>query len=230
MICPRCKEESFGAKWCPKCGIQLENENMQYMQSPTTGKSNNTTNLVLAVFIPVVIAVLLFGTLIAVKIINYSKSEEANFSDKHSNSGINHSQIGDYEEETAAPQNDTPKYDTPQYELSVETAENVLRRYCKAYVNAVNTGDFSVVAPYIKGNFYNSQYNMVSSLHSQGVGERFDFLNVHSVQKAGDTKWKVRVSEGETIFYPSGKETSKTYSWLYTIEYIDGEYYPTNIE
>ena len=24
MICPNCKTESFGAKWCPECGLRLE--------------------------------------------------------------------------------------------------------------------------------------------------------------------------------------------------------------
>ena len=114
--------------------------------------------------------------------------------------------------------------------LSDEKAGDIIRRFCMAYVDAVNAGDFSLVSPYIRGELYNTQKDMVASLHSQGITERFDFLTVQSVQKVTDTLWKVNVSEGETIFYPDAQESEKTYAWVYTVEYIDSDFYLTNIE
>lgn len=117
----------------------------------------------------------------------------------------------------------------PEVELSSAKAEEIVRRFCLAYVDAVNSGDFSIVSPYIKGDFYTSQKGMVSSLYSQGIKEKFDFVSVISVQKINDSKWDVKVSEGETIIYPDGEMSSKTYTWIYTVENINGEYYLTGI-
>jgi len=119
--------------------------------------------------------------------------------------------------------------ESKKYELTSAKAEEIIERFCIAYVDSVNSGDFSIVSPYIKGNLYTLQKGMVSSLYSQGVEEQFDFLSVVSVQKLSDTKWDVKVSEGETIFYADGETVSKTYNWTYTVELADGEYYLTVI-
>ena len=36
----------------------------------------------------------------------------------------------------------------PEFELSSAKAEEIVRRFCLAYVNAVNSGDFSIVSPF----------------------------------------------------------------------------------
>ena len=137
--------------------------------------------------------------------------------------------LDDYEYEIEEFSGDSSE-DLSKYDLSLQKAGEIIRNYCLKYVEAVNSGDFSIVSSVLKGNLYNTQRGMVSSLYSQGIKEQFDFLTVISVQKINDTKWNVKVSEGETVFYPDGEESSKTYSWVYTVEYADGAYYLTDIK
>lgn len=138
--------------------------------------------------------------------------------------------LEEYKEEIESFIRDEKKRKETQVKLDEKTAENIIRRFCSAYVDAVNAGDFSLVSPYIKGDLYDMQKNMVTSLHSQGITEEFNFLTVQSVNKIGENIWKVNVTEGETIFYPDGTKSEKTYTWTYTIEYVDSIFYLTNIE
>lgn len=109
-------------------------------------------------------------------------------------------------------------------------ASSLINSYCAAYVSAVNAGDFSIVAPYLAGDMYATQKKMVESCAKDGITMDFDYFSLNSLQKSADNKWKAKVSEGETIYYADGSAKSKSYTWTYTIEYMNSRYYLTKIE
>ena len=380
MICPGCKKESNGEKWCKNCGLQLETEvaiDVGASSAKTTydfgivPEDNHSTRssddgihpglkVALAVLIPIIVIAVVFSLLYFTGVIKFGDSKpkkdepsvvlENEDTAKLLKTGMNHLEIGDYEEAETVfkvimesdPENEetvilcrilhnynraVKRIENKDYEdartyfekipleytdyaiaddvegldseikhfertyeifekvrdlmssgdfenaektielidksclktadaellerycdeidefvrekeesekevisLGVTEAEEIIRRFCIKYVEAVNNGDFEHVSQYIKGNLYNTQKNMVDSLYSQGITEDFDFLTVKSVQKIKDNMWKVKVSEGETIYYPDGEVSKKTYAWTYTVEFIEPNFYLTNIE
>lgn len=115
--------------------------------------------------------------------------------------------------------------------LSAHEAESLLMEYCDAMVKAINNMDFGIVSPYIDADsaFYETQKGLVDYCASEGITQVFDSLRVKSLSKTGSKTWEAEVSETETLTYDDGTEETKTYSWTYTIKYIDSDYYVAGI-
>ena len=126
-------------------------------------------------------------------------------------------------------------YDYPQSGkgyLEFEDAEDIVFNYCLNMVNAINSGNYNIVSPYIlsTSEFAEEQNNLIKMYVSQGITENFDSLKLNSLTKINDTVWKADVIEKETIFYADGTSVSKTFNWKYTIEYHNRRFYITDIE
>jgi len=130
----------------------------------------------------------------------------------------------DYDEE------DTKEGEKSSLSLGTEYAESLISSYCAAYVAAVNSGDFSLLSQYITGDLYDSQKKMVESCVKDGTTMNLDYVKLKSLKEVSSKKWTASVSEGETMYYADGSSKSKAFSWVYTIEYINGRYYLTKIE
>lgn len=115
--------------------------------------------------------------------------------------------------------------------FSDHEAESFLMEYCDAMVEAINNMDFSIVSPYIDADsaFYETQRGLVDFCASEGITQTFDSLRLKSLSKINSETWEAAVSETETITYDDGTEETKTYSWTYTIKYIDSDYYIAGI-
>jgi len=115
--------------------------------------------------------------------------------------------------------------------LSQAQAETLIMEYCDAFVKAINNKDFEIVAPYMhySSEIYSQQKKLIQSYITDGITEKFDYLELISLQKVSDNKWTALVKEGETIYYKSGKTEVMNYKWTYTIEYIDSDFYLTKI-
>ncbi len=115
-------------------------------------------------------------------------------------------------------------------DMTKKKAEIIITEYCEDMVMAINSRDFSVVEKHISGQLYNDQKKLVQNCIDNLITESFDALVIKEVHPISDTKWKVDVAEGETLYYSDGSKESKTFDWTYTIEYIDSKYYLTKIE
>ncbi len=118
-----------------------------------------------------------------------------------------------------------------KYDLTSHEAESFIMEYCDAMVDAINNNDFSLVSSYIdsKSELYETQRGLVAYCASEGITESFDSLRLKKFTKLNSKTWEAAVSETETIYYDDGTEETKTYSWTYTIKYIDSEYYVSGI-
>ena len=115
-------------------------------------------------------------------------------------------------------------------DMTKKKAEIIITEYCEDLVMAINSRDFSIVEKHISGQLYNDQKKLVQTCIDNGITESFDALIIKNVHKISDTKWKVSVAEGETLYHSDGTKESKTFDWTYTIEFIDSEFYLTKIE
>ncbi len=115
-------------------------------------------------------------------------------------------------------------------EMSFKKAEIILVEYIEDLVMAINSRDFSVVESHLAGQLYNDQKKLVQTCIDQGISQGFDSLTVKSITKISDTKWKIDVTEAETLYYADGASEKKSFDWTYTLEYIDSEYLLTKIE
>ncbi len=115
-------------------------------------------------------------------------------------------------------------------DMTKKKAEIIITEYCEDLVMAINSRDFSIVEKHISGQLYNDQKKLVQTCIDNGITESFDALIIKDVHKISDTKWKVSVAEGETLYHSDGTKESKTFDWTYTIEFIDSEFYLTKIE
>ena len=116
--------------------------------------------------------------------------------------------------------------------LSEHDAEDLLRLYCDAMVKAINENNFDLVLPYIykDSKMYADQKSLVEKCVSQGIKEEFNSFELVSLNKTLDTVWQAEVKESETVISANGEREVKNFKWTYTIEYIDSEFYLTNIK
>lgn len=128
MICPNCKNESNGARWCPMCGIQLETDDAalsmyaqpekkqnSYEPAPSYNdmgdeNDNKKLKITLAIICPLTAIVLIFVILTMTGVIKLSPSKESTAAqdenvvlekedaDTLMKTGMNQLKIGDYEE------------------------------------------------------------------------------------------------------------------------------------
>ncbi len=115
-------------------------------------------------------------------------------------------------------------------DMSHKKAEIIITEYCEDLAMAINSKDFSIVEKHISGQLYNDQKKNVQNCIDKAMTKSFDKLEIINVYSVSDTKWKVDVSEGETLYHQDGTQTAETRSRTYTIEYIDSEYYLTALE
>ncbi len=116
--------------------------------------------------------------------------------------------------------------------LSEHDAEDLLRLYCDAMVKAINENNFDLVVPYIykDSKMYAQQKSLVEKCVSEGIKEEFNSFELLSLTKTLDTVWQAEVKESETVISANGEREVKNFKWTYTIEYIDSEFYLTNIK
>ena len=115
--------------------------------------------------------------------------------------------------------------------LSQHDAEDLLLGYCDSFVKAINQQNFDIVAPFIhkESEMFSKQKKLIESYIANKITQSFDSFKLVSLTKSSETTWQARVSESETISYANGTSESKSFSWIYTIEYIDSSFYLTAI-
>ncbi|MGL4876088.1 MAG: TcaA NTF2-like domain-containing protein [Clostridium sp.] len=101
-----------------------------------------------------------------------------------------------------------------------------LQQYYTAFVQAVNTGEFSGLAPYLYPNspIYSQQENFIPSTYNQGIQEQFVSSQINGYQFENNNKTvKVAVTEVFDITYSSGTTQTKAYNWTYTFKYCNDQ-------
>ncbi len=121
------------------------------------------------------------------------------------------------------------KINKDKKEFTSPEAESFLQEYCYAMEKATNAGDFSLVSKYLDASAYLTQKDAVDYCVSEGIVKKFGSLRIKSLNETKDNTWEASVSESETVTFDNGTEEIKSYSRIYTIEYINSAYYITSI-
>ncbi|WP_062049654.1 hypothetical protein [Bacillus sp. JCM 19034] len=103
--------------------------------------------------------------------------------------------------------------------------------YIDSLVDAINYNNYSEVAPYILDNspLEDMQIGLINRLTENGTTEEVIDREVVSIEESGNN-WLVKTNETIKIIYKSGKEEVSDYTWTYTVEKVEGNYYVSNIE
>ena len=107
----------------------------------------------------------------------------------------------------------------------------LIEGYCTSFVNAVNTGSYSLVSGYIyPGSALDTtQRNFIRKSYNNGTKESFEGCTINSITYVNNNMYYVNVTETETISTKTKTET-KTYHWIYTAERYNGSFMLSNIE
>ena len=157
---------------------------------------------------------------------NYSAAKEAiEILDEEALSKENKERLNEIKKEIE-------KREKEEIVLSEHDAEDLLRGYCDAMIKAINENNFDAVAPYIFKNteMYAQQKSLVEKCNAEGIKEKLSSFKLESLTKKLDTVWEAKVKESEIITYANGESKEKSFSWTYTIEYIESEFYLTGIK
>lgn len=149
-----------------------------------------------------------------------ASSSQNSYSSDSSSSGSD-----DYYEE--------PEGLSPTEIYAEEIANSLIPGYCSALCDAVNSGSYYIVEPYIsKGSPLESmQKSLVSNLYSKGITETFGGSDVSNIEWSSDgSSCAVYVTETETIYKSDGSSSTQTYSWKYTAVNEGGSWKLYNLE
>lgn len=107
----------------------------------------------------------------------------------------------------------------------------LIEGYCESFVDAVNTGSYSLVSSYIyPGSALDTtQRNFIRKSYNNGTKESFEGCTINSITYVNDNMYYVDVTETETVSTKTKTET-KTYHWIYTAERYNGSFMLSNIE
>ena len=88
----------------------------------------------------------------------------------------------------------------------------------RAFINSVNTGDFSYLAPYVDPNssYYSDQSKAVASIHGRGVKEELVTCGVVSIEWLDDDSCNMTQHTIITCYYTDGtsRDVEETYTYL----------------
>ena len=123
---------------------------------------------------------------------------------------------------------DSNEYDVDEYPDPI----NLLHSYAYALVDAINSGDFSLVEEYLLegSSLYYAQKALVNNLFSYGTTEKMESIEIIAENWESPYKCFVSTREVATIYYKSGKEETNTYYWTYTMVRKDDKYYLSDIK
>lgn len=97
---------------------------------------------------------------------------------------------------------------------------------------AVNTGDTSSMEYYISENssFYKTQTDYAMSLYEKGTTLDLIDYTVGTPEKIADYTYQVAVDESFSIYTMDGLSKDTSYTSLYEVKNLQGEWYITNME
>lgn len=111
--------------------------------------------------------------------------------------------------------------------------EDFMSSYCSAMAEAINSGDYSIVAPYIESGspLEASQMNLVDRLCQNGVLEEFVGVTINDVAYDEDSNTVYfKVTETQTVYYPGEEGQTNSYNYIYTVVGNDDELWLYDIE
>lgn len=219
MFCPKCGTTIDNAtKFCPKCGNSIEAKiiNGNHMQPVMPKKGNKAVIVLLAVLIVVVIA---FAAMLAALFVAEQKED------------IAETRYEQHEGEKENTQEKNSPNTTKKQKGNTTEAREVLDKYIKTLPQAVNTGNYSYIEPYILDGsvLYGMQVALVDYNYEKGITERFIEYSVEKVVWINSTTCNIYTEEEYEISF-GGDSTYNEYEWKYTIVERDGRYYLTNLE
>ena len=207
-------------KQCSKCGFQNDEQNTvcSSCQEPlgeTTAelskqleklKTSDTQKNRFPVKQAVIAAVLLLTVLSAILVLTHRPAQQNQPTVDKNQSVIVTEQQG---QETSL---------APRPEVSDESIKNLLLDYMHHWALSVNSGDFSIVRPYLIANspLYQSQMELCTRYYNEGIREEFMSGEIHSITWDG-ASFLVKAQETYAIT-KDGVTEQKTYRWTYTVK------------
>lgn len=217
MFCTKCGANiDDNAKFCTKCGNSMESDavNNNYSVPVEPKKSNKTVVVLLSVLIAVV--VILAVMLTAFFVVEQSKDIPENVQEKI--------------EKKLETEKNQEKEDVKQYGNTTE-AKAVLENYVRMLPDAVNTGNYGYIEPYILDGsaLYDMQVALVADNYAKGITERFISCEIEKVVWINSTACNIYTEEEYEISF-GGDSKYNDYEWKYTLVERNGQYYLTNLE
>lgn len=103
--------------------------------------------------------------------------------------------------------------------------KELIKNYEYDYVRAVNSGDFSIVSPYLiyNGKLYNDHLENIYNYYERGISETLYEAKVQGMEKINDREYRVKVYEKIGII-KEGDENVKEFNSTYVIEFDGTEW------
>ncbi|WP_163580846.1 TcaA NTF2-like domain-containing protein [Gracilibacillus saliphilus] len=112
-----------------------------------------------------------------------------------------------------------------------EELSEITLSYINKLVDAINSGNYDIVEPYIQENsaLEEMQQGLVDRLYDNGTTQEVMDSEVTKIEVSDDS-WKINTNETIKIMYGSGEEETQDYAWTYTVVEDDGNFLLSNIE
>ncbi|GAA0315067.1 hypothetical protein GCM10008931_03290 [Oceanobacillus oncorhynchi subsp. oncorhynchi] len=122
--------------------------------------------------------------------------------------------------------------DSSSGEAEIADVELVVDYYVYSLVDAINTGDYDLVAEYIASgsSLETMQRDLVERLSDSEMRQEVQSVSVEDVEEVDSETWEVTTSETIELIYASGESETEDYQWTYTVELTDEGYQLTNLE
>lgn len=98
-------------------------------------------------------------------------------------------------------------------------------------MNATNTGEFSIVSPYLKkeSELYNDQRELVNRLYKNGTTEQFYDMEINSITR-NENVFTVGVTVQKGITHIDKEGKIRQLDQVYTVEQIENEWLLSKVE
>ncbi len=115
-------------------------------------------------------------------------------------------------------------------DLAEVDAEILFKEYKAGYMQAVNSGNIDAANYILKGSeLYNSTVKTIAEFSAKGMKITDEVTEFGWVHRIDGNSWHVKTIEIDTYTDAEGKKSEKTFSRMYLVEYIEGDYYFTDI-
>lgn len=216
MFCTKCGNTiEDGARFCTKCGQSFEPQADLTASLPVHSpkKSSGANKAIVILLSVLIVAVLAIGGTVAYLLIARPDAPTLPPVTGDQGGGM-------------------PEILTPGAEIKdYAAAREVLVDYLTKLPQAVNTGSYSYIEPYILDGspLHSMQVSLVANNYGKGITERFIDYDVDHVEWVNEKKCYIYTEERYEIT-SGGSSNIREYEWKYTVIEEDGRYYLTNLE
>lgn len=111
--------------------------------------------------------------------------------------------------------------------FDIEEAMNTFfQGYENDFIEAVNSGDFSIIEPYLstRGSLYNDHKNYIPYIYEKGIREKLYSFEITNIEELSEGQYEVKIDQKIGIIN-NGEEEVKDYKYTYIVEISNNDIY-----